>query len=849
MPSRLEVTHPPSTLHEDSSLHGLAALAEAAREDVAVDSSPIDSDSVLSSESSLDNNNDSLDSESLSEMSANRNAAPSLSHLRQLAKQGAKEHGSKSTKADYQRIFDEYEEFALSIHGNKTVTSDRVFQYLTYTAHRPLRNYESTDPNELNNSNATDSDSLGNSPSPAKKKPRVRHVFNPNHYHLIMSDLKSRVIGEYIEPESDRLQTLDKHYAALMRHCPDNMRRKIQDHQGIRDLREYVKGRKKTADARAYKEKVNPQLEKFKYPELYEKVEKYFWYKHFNSYRPEYVAASMRDRFTMLSTVQCCCRFESQVKCKLSNFQILHFQMNQEADPYSILFRNINVGKTAKADSDKRDIIQAKSIRHKDPQKCEQGALAFYLFSRFRLTDEDFDLNSNQAWFDVHTSIALGDGKVKSMEECHKRRFFSMGISAFSSSIKAAFKYFGYTVYHVAHFGRSCAPVLLEFAEVMTSFIKELGNWDMNVFERSYSSKMGWPALRAAAGFPQEKGNYYLPRQHIKPDDKLVRMVFPNIQRSRFAFESLPRDRQLKLATARSFLDVMDHLSVVFLQDACALLQYPDRREHVLFKDPLFFTPEFAEFHQRFQREYPVLSNPHNDPTHDPLKRHVPLIGNTLSNLNAGIIRQAEILNSAVSAVLLMHEKQDNLQQDLLRIAEGTQHFQHVMDAASAAHNNSPYRTPPPKRATTEVTGGTTTDCAQTVPTHLFITRTSGNTSDTADSTENNYPPLPATYNSLDTMYHDWRGTNNSVFANFGGLQALNDDKAFRRKLTSAQKKSLQKLARINKYFESRISNNETTLENVFEEILDEYKGSAKKAISISGTADILKKVFGWAGN
>ena len=120
MPSRLEVTHPPSTLHEDSSLHGLAALAEAAREDVAVDSSPIDSDSVLSSESSLDNNNDSLDSDSLSEMSANRNAAPSLSHLRQLAKQGAKEHGSKSTKADYQRIFDEYEEFALSIHGNKT---------------------------------------------------------------------------------------------------------------------------------------------------------------------------------------------------------------------------------------------------------------------------------------------------------------------------------------------------------------------------------------------------------------------------------------------------------------------------------------------------------------------------------------------------------------------------------------------------------------------------------------------------------------------------------------------------------------------------------------------------------
>ena len=809
---------------------------------------PLEEDQDCASSSSTDSCTDSLssaDAVSESQSSADtalegmrgRSSLPSDKHLRAIAKQGAADHGSKTTKRDYGRIQEEFEQFALSIHGTKTVTPDNAFEFLFYTAHRPLRNEEGKDDTEL---------------PPPKKKRRTKHVFDPQHFRLVMAEIKDRTVGEYVEPKGNRIQCIRKHFCAIQKIAPDKVRMEMSHHNGIKDLVQYVKGRKKTADALSFREKVNPQLEKFRYPELYDKVEKYYWHKHERSSRPEYVAAAFRDRFTLLSSVQCCTRFESLAKCKLSNFQFLQFHMKDEVDPYTILFRNINVGKTAAADSDKRVIIQAKSLRHKNVEKCEQGALAVSLFTRFRVTDEEFDLTDNEQWYNIHTSVAIGDGKVKDLEKAKERSELDMGRSGFYASIKKAFLKFGHCVAHVNHFGRSCSPVVLEFAEVMTCYIKELGNWDMNVFERHYSAKMAWPALRAAANFRQERGNYYQPRQRIKPPPELTKLAFPNIERAKARFRQLPVKSQMKRKTARSFIDAMDHLAEVLMQDACVFLTMPDRKDHVLFQDPLFKTPEFLSYQNRFNREYPILCNPHNDPTHDPLKRHVPLIGHTLANLNANVARGNELISMQTQAIVLMHQKQDSMTAQINGLSVNANHVNHVIDAAVTAAQNSPYRSPP-RTCECDAPSGLYAD-----PDFMQVTMidsSPGNDSpneglphDTrTEESMPEYPTLPVTYNSLQAMYNDWNGSVGSIFASCNGIKAIDSDSKYRKSLSSGQKKLLQRLNRINRFFESQVRSGQS-LEETFTMIENALRDSPKKDVTLSGTADLLKKVFGWSG-
>lgn len=72
--------------------------------------------------------------------------------------------------------------------------------------------------------------------------------------------------------------------------------------------------------------------------------------------------------------------------------------------------------------------------------------------------------------------------------------------------MEGAFEACGYHASHTVHFGRSCLPVLLEFAEVMSELITILGNWGLEVYEKHYGMKKPWEALRAAAGFRKETG-------------------------------------------------------------------------------------------------------------------------------------------------------------------------------------------------------------------------------------------------------------------------------------------------------------------------------------------------------
>ena len=135
-----------------------------------------------------------------------------------------------------------------------------------------------------------------------------------------------------------------------------------------------------------------------------------------------------------------------------------------------------------------------------------------HLFLRFWLTDEDFDFTNNKKWFHVKTAVAVGGKSNFNTEEHSVTRKRSMAASSFSAQMKAAFRANNFDPSHVVHFGRITLPALCEMAEVMQELIKDIGNWERSVHNKSYSTSMAWQALRVAAGFEKERGRCHLPR-------------------------------------------------------------------------------------------------------------------------------------------------------------------------------------------------------------------------------------------------------------------------------------------------------------------------------------------------
>ena len=772
---------------------------------------------------------------------------PSINHLRALACKGRSEFGAKSTKDNYDSIVKEYEQFAQEIYNNKSITAPKVFDFLSYQAHRPLRTAWGEFVDE----------------SGKKKKKIRRHGFDLSDFTKVMDDLKNRSVTDPELPKSNRLQTLEKHWSALLLKAPDKEKSKLRDHQGISDLRYYVEARKKTADRVSCKDKSNPQIEKFEYVKLSQLCEEYFWNKHIKSGSLRDIGSSFRNRYELLTTLQTLVRHESVIKCKLSDFQFIEYHAKDEVDPYRIVFRNITVAKNQRndANSGKRTILQAKSLRHKNPELCEQGALAFYLLCRSLVNEEMFDFSDNNNWYHIHTSVAIGTGRSNPKK--------AMAGSTYSKELKLAFAFHKYKPSHIKHFGRSAGPILLEFEEVLPAYIKELGNWLLGVFEAHYSAKMAWEALRVAAGFRKEKGFNYTPRSHIKPPDALKRLVFPNIEMSRRTYEDLSDEEQMDRKGAKNFLATMDYLAEVVLQDAAYYILFAkeNRSHHSFFSlVPLFREPLFQEYLNKFNQEYPVLCHPDNDPTFDKLKKSVPEIGYHLGSIHAHTASQTKAMSNLREDIQtgfqnLSHQVWDQNRQLYEAIENGLSaalnafHQQRQTDdSAPLEHSPRRYLCFPTQQtraddkpdgevpATPSRAGGPTASPFNQSP---VIPK-----SPVVPKNHSVQPPTPSSahYTSLKTIRDDWIGSPDSPFSAVGGLQSLDKDQEYRKTLSQETKKVFQRISFINRFIQHKAMSDSLTTEEVFTVIEDAFKHTKKTEITLSGTAEVLRKKLGWNG-
>ena len=119
----------------------------------------------------------------------------------------------------------------------------------------------------------------------------------------------------------------------------------------------------------------------------------------------------------------------------LSSFEIVEKHLEDELEPCSVLVHNIHKGKTNQNDS--ATVLQAKSIHHRDPKFCKQGALAAYLFARACVHDEEFDLTNNAGWFKVRTAVAVNNSK----KQFAAADFWPMLASAHCTKLETKFQH------------------------------------------------------------------------------------------------------------------------------------------------------------------------------------------------------------------------------------------------------------------------------------------------------------------------------------------------------------------------------------------------------------------------
>lgn len=733
----------------------------------------------------------------------------------------AAKSSSKSTRNQYGGKMREYYEFSTAIFGDTEITVERVIKFLQFQAHRPKRVGEE-DPTDNNEERATDNFQAefgisrpDQGPPRKKRKFRVKktrttgtkkYLFNISDYISVMDHIAQDIQGKDVDQwvHKNRLASIEKYRSAIVKAAPAQTSIAIKLHPGIARIVDNVKRRKKMLLVEEASDKLCRVTEKFRYPGLYKITEEYLWNEYSTKTNWKYYAANTRNRYTFLMTTQTCTRHEATVPCMLSAFEFANLHQPDELEPYPVLFRNLYAGKNHQEDS--ATIMQAKSFRHKDPKLCEQGALAIYLFVRFYLNDEDFDLTNNQAWNKVRTAVNLNN----TPDQFKSSRFKKMKDTHYYDKIGGIFQHFGYNNSHVVHFGRSCLPVLLEVSEVMVAPISQIGGWNYEVYNKHYSLNLPWEALRVAAGFRKEKGFYRLPRNHLKVPLELKKLVYPNVERAKERFYRLPKEQQFTMCSANKFIRFTDHMAEVFIQDICQL-RLEGRNRHLLFSHPLFRNELFLQYEKDFQATFSDSNDPRNDPTLNPINQAIPLMGTHMGELKSmvsngfqSIGRQMHSMGQGLHTLHAMVQQQH----------ASTMHIRHVIQGAVDAHFGSPF-------LATNDTGESAIDqelTTATVPASPTDNQASPQPSPPVDRTptQSSIPPFSRLiYESLDKIYDDWFGVGESPYKGHGGIKSLYGKSHFTKTLgddpnkIKADKKMLQKMRRIGEYFEANSNGND----------------------------------------
>ena len=536
-----------------------------------------------------------------------------------------------------------------------TVTQEKVERFIFY---HTFRNYYNYTEGETKTKGNRKKKKKRNPDDPPKPK---RPLFDPVDYEKVWKKFNPQLGGSAGDPETGIGESTFIQYKAAVKHIYDE-----QHACNINNLSwdqiwtsrcdtclSVVKGRRTRIKKKNYFEKVDHDTP-FETAENIQKMEKGFWDSG-NDGTVQQNFASLRNRFCFLMTVHAILRGESMYKAELSDLYCIKWRGSDGhyQDDFSVLMMQIATGKT-----NKELKLYGRAGRHKDVQLCCVGALAFYLFYRFEKTNEfsdgKVDFTQNKTWFDTKLLVDYR-GPSKDYSSCISSKTYAVSIAKMLSILLISSS-------HLLHIGRKWGSYGCQLRGDDTREIQCLGNWDPSTQEKAYSINIPINIIRSAAGYDSTCKVHVCPRSSCKPPDELRKQVFPwvdDAQEKVRISQAEGNDHR----TAIKFLDLMDHLRDILLQDAAAMMVlHPFRKNHLLFQHPLFQSEVFADYQTQMQT---VLLNA-TDPMDAQLEVVLPGVNTRLNNI-------ASEYKQTKEAVMEMNQRMDNMSGMVLS------NFQHLM--------------------------------------------------------------------------------------------------------------------------------------------------------------------------
>ena len=117
------------------------------------------------------------------------------------------------------------------------------------------------------------------------------------------------------------------------------------------------------------------------------------------------------------------------------------------------------------------------------------------------------------------------------------------------------------------HIGRGSGAQMAELGGASEGDIRRLGRWNSQALAVCYLTSLLWPALRAMAGFPPERGYFHIKRAAIVPPEVLQGRLFTWVDHYSDDCEGWERT-----LAVQGFIRFLKYLHIVILQDAAVLI-------------------------------------------------------------------------------------------------------------------------------------------------------------------------------------------------------------------------------------------------------------------------------------
>ena len=242
-------------------------------------------------------------------------------------------------------------------------------------------------------------------------------------------------------------------------------------------------------------------------------------------------------------------------------------------------------------------IRYGRATRHRDVRLCCIGGLSFYLNFRFFVTREFSNFTSedwcnNRSWFDIKLLV-----DVHSKDNCS-----TLKKDSYSKKIRSILQELGLSYNKLVHLGRKLGAHMLDFLEELKEEKQLMGQWNPDVIDNHYSSKIPLRPIRKLAGYTTQQALYFCPRSVVEPDEMLLRLTPMGgwcIDALREMEEKARNAISGNYQTAVHVLKFFCYINKVFVQDSAAMLiLHPDRMESSpIFKViPVFRSSLFLKF-------------------------------------------------------------------------------------------------------------------------------------------------------------------------------------------------------------------------------------------------------------